>query len=174
MTKYVALLRGINVGGHTVKMTELTRVFESLGLSNVKTYIASGNVLFETAEGGTDNLAQRIENELSRALGFEARAILRTISELRALIDLDPFSSFAPERDARYHVTFFAGELNNSLELPYKSPAGFEISHRTKREVFSVVLPAGRSVDMMSFVEKEFGKASTTRNWNTVQKIAAL
>ncbi len=70
MTRYVAFLRGINVGGHQpVKMEELKKAFESMGFQNVKTLLASGNVLFETPETGADNLIKQIEGKLEKEFG---------------------------------------------------------------------------------------------------------
>jgi len=79
--------------------------------------------------------------------------------------------------NARLYVTFFAEEPTSRLNLPYRSPQGeFQVLKKTNREVFTAVFLSqmSRSVDGMTFVEKAFGKHSTTRNWNTVKKIVAL
>src|SRR5436190_19969773 len=92
MTKYVALLRGINLAGYKqIKMAELKGIFESLGLKNVKTIILSGNVLFETTETDPQKVIKKIEKGLLKALGYEVAVILRTIAELQALAESDPF-----------------------------------------------------------------------------------
>ncbi len=178
MTKYVAFLRGINVGGHRlVKMTEVARLFASLGLDNVRTYIASGNVLFETAEPDAAAVTRRIEEGLSLALGFEVIVIVRTIERIAELVGLDPFKNVEVKENVRLYVTFLAEQSKSGLKLPYESPQGeFRVLQKTDREVYSVLLlsPTARSTDGMAFIEKEFGKASTTRNWNTIKKIAAL
>ena len=175
MTKYAAFLRGINVRGYKlIKMSDLAHQFESLGLTNVKTVLASGNVIFESPETDGAVLTRSIESRLCEALGYEVKVILRTISELQALVSLDPFKRIVLAPGVRLHMTFLADEANSALPLPHASPNGFEIIQKTTREVFSVVLPEGRTVDLMTFVEKEFGKASTTRTWNAVQKIAAV
>ena len=101
MSKYVAFLRGINVGGHKlIKMAELARLFTSFGLKNVRTYIASGNVLFETAEGA-DTVGGRIEEGLKRALGYGVKVMLRTISEIEDIINLDPFCTVEASENVR-------------------------------------------------------------------------
>ena len=178
MIRYVAFLRGINVGGHKpIKMADLSRLFTSFGLQNVKTYIASGNVLFETPETDPEVVSQRVEEGLRKALGYETTIILRTMSELVELVSSDPFKDVPQPENVRLYVTFFAEVPHSVLKLPYESPQGeFQILKKTNREVFSVVFLSqiSRSVDGMTFVEKEFGKASTTRNWNTVKKIVAL
>jgi uncharacterized protein (DUF1697 family) len=178
MIKFVALLRGINVGGHKkVKMEDLRRLFESFGFKNVKTYIASGNVLFETEETDIPNLRKKIEKKLMQAFGFKVAVILRTIPEIKELIILNPFKNIKVDENVRLYVTFLAEKPKSGLKLPYESPGkDFRILQKTNGEIFSVlyVLPTARTVDLMTLIEKEFGKVSTTRNWNTVQKIAAI
>ena len=78
MPKYLAFLRAINVGGHTVKMDHLRQIFESLGLSNAETFIASGNVIFDVKAGNVKTLEKKIENKLHEALGYEVAAFIRT------------------------------------------------------------------------------------------------
>ena len=177
MIRYVAFLRGINVGGQKViKMTDLARLFESFGFEQVKTYIASGNVLFDTAEANAD-VIRGTEEGLRAALGYDVRVILRTIAEIEGIIKMDPFKDVAPAEHVRLYVTFLSEEPRSTLKLPYESSAGeFQILQRKGRDVFSAVFLSemSRSVDGMTFIEKEFGTSSTTRNWNTVRKIAAL
>ena len=177
-TEYVAFLRGINVGGHKlIKMADLVRLFESFGFHNISTYIASGNVLFETAEMDADAVTKRIEEGLNKALGYEVKVILRTISQIEDLVSLDPFGGVEPAENARLYVTFLADEPSSTLKLPYESSNGeLQILRKRDRDLCWLLFlsPTARTVDGMAFVEKEFGKASTTRNWNTVQKITAL
>ena len=177
MTKYVAFLRGINVGGHKqIKMAELGRIFESLGLKNVKTYILSGNVLFESKEGKADVLTVKIERGLHKALGYQVAVILRTIAELEALIQLDPFKQVKADAEIKKYVTFLSEKHRSKLKVPVLSPkSDWEIIHLNPREVFIVAFPVkGRYGESMALVEKEFGKSVTTRNWNTVVKVLAL
>lgn len=94
MTRYFAFLRALNVGGHTVKMTELATEFESLGYRAVETFISSGNVIFEaTGRGSTSSsaLERRIEARLLETLGYEVRTFLRTDAELLAAHHTVPF-----------------------------------------------------------------------------------
>jgi len=177
MIRYVAFLRGINVGGHKlIKMADLSRLFTSFGLENVKTYIASGNVLLETPETNPKVVTQTLEEGLNEALAYEIRVILRTMAELQQLVSSDPFRGVPQPENARLYVTFLAEAPQSVLKLPYASPQGeFQVLKKTNREVFTAVYLSqmSRSVDGMTFVEKEFGKHSTTRNWNTVKKIVA-
>lgn len=176
MIKCVALLRGINVGGHKkVKMEDLRRVFGSLGFKNVKTFIASGNVVFEAGE--TQDMSKKIEKKLMQEFGFEITTIVRTMPEIRGTLLLNPFRKIKAGENVRLYVTFLAEKQKSALKLPYESQGkDFRILQKTDMEIFSVlyIRPEARSVDLMAFIEKEFGKASTTRNWNTVQKLAEL
>src|ERR1700742_487088 len=92
MPRHVALLRGINVGGHTVKMQLLRERFESLGFSNVETVIASGNVVFESPEKSGPSLEKKIERCLEEALGYQVATFLRTVPELSAVVQEQPFN----------------------------------------------------------------------------------
>lgn len=103
---YIALLRGINVGGHTVKMDALRKLFVELGLTNVRTYIQSGNVFFTTESADRAVLAERIERHLRAALGYEVPACLRTIPELERVVAVDPFASLTVTPDMRLCVMF--------------------------------------------------------------------
>ena len=179
MIKYVALLRGINVGGNKlIRMPELVRIFTSLGLKNVKTYIQSGNVLFDCAKTDSIALTKRIEKGIHQAVGFEVPVVLRTIDEIEAIVEHDPFANGRIPADAKRYVSFLVVRSTSELKTPYLSPKkDCEIIHLIPREIFTAVfpLPNGRSGEsMMSLIEKEFGKAVTTRNWNTVIKILAL
>lgn len=91
MTRYIAFLRAINVGGHTVKMDKLRGLFEELGFANVATFIASGNVIFDSPERDARRLEERIEGHLHEALGYEVTTFLRTTSELAEIARYRPF-----------------------------------------------------------------------------------
>jgi uncharacterized protein (DUF1697 family) len=177
MIRYVAFLRGINVGGHKqIKMAELSRIFESLGLRKVKTYILSGNVLFETTETNPEVLIRKIETGLQKVLGYEVSIILRTISELEALMKQNPFKLVKGDAEVKKYVTFLSEKHQSKLKIPVLSPKkDWEIIHLNPREVFVVAFPVkGRYGESMALLEKEFGKSVTTRNWNTVVKVLAL
>src|ERR1041385_3864079 len=93
MPRYIAFLRAINVGGHnTVTMDFLRHFFESLGFAHVETFIASGNIVFETASKNAQALERKIESGLRAALGYEVVAFVRTGAELAAIASYKPFS----------------------------------------------------------------------------------
>src|SRR5580658_2019879 len=95
MARYVAFLKAINVGGHVVKMEQLRQLFSALKFSNVETFIASGNVIFETKSTPDEKLEQKIEKHLEKALGYEVATFVRSIEEIQAISVYEPFSSEA-------------------------------------------------------------------------------
>ncbi len=175
MSKYVAFLRGINVGGHkTIKMDELKKAFEALGFASVKTLLASGNVLFAATAASESTLAKKIEKKLATAFGHEIGVLIRKIEGLQRLADADPFAGIKVTPQTRLYVTFLAEKNKSGLKIPYESPdKSFKIIRVTGSEVCSVLTltPNSRTVDLMSVLEKEFGRKVTTRNWNTIEKI---
>ncbi|NUO79794.1 DUF1697 domain-containing protein, partial [candidate division KSB1 bacterium] len=93
MPQYLAFLRAINVGGHTVKMDQLRRLFEALGFANVETFIASGNVIFTSPSKSTKALEKKIEKHLHESLGYEVATFIRTTAELAVVAQYKPFSA---------------------------------------------------------------------------------
>src|SRR5215831_4752138 len=91
MPKYVAFLRAINVGGHTVKMHRLCALFERLRFSNIESFIASGNVLFDSRSKRTPALEQQIADHLHESLGYEVTTFVRTLPELAEIAECKPF-----------------------------------------------------------------------------------
>lgn len=175
MIKYVALLRGINVGGHRpVRMVELKKTFESLGFQNVKTLLASGNVLFETPKKSTDMLVKQIQEKLEHELGHEVGVVLRTMEEIQNLVDVNPFKNIEMTQQTRLYVTFLPEKQERAVIIPHESTGrDFRILHISASEVYSVVILSQDrgTTDLMSFLEKEFGRKVTTRNWNTIARI---
>src|SRR6267143_6677915 len=99
MPKYAALLRAINVGGHTVKMEHLRSLFAAIGFSNVETFIASGNVIFDSPSKDGPALERKIEKHLQATLGYEVKTFVRTVSEMAAVANYKPF----PESELKTH-----------------------------------------------------------------------
>lgn len=169
---YIAFLRGINVGGHIVKMDRLRQLFTELGFANVRTYIQSGNVFFETDEDNRDALRQQIEQHLRAALGYEVPVFLRTIAELEHILALDPFKHIDVTPDVRLCVMFLAEPAPKNLALPLRSPKNdSEIVHMTDGEAFVVwYLIKGRPPGS-NFLDKTLGPRTTTRFFHTTAKI---
>lgn len=172
MPKYVALLRGINLGKRQIKMEALRKAFESWGYENLRTLLASGNVIFEAGSSTTEALTQKIENGLKGTFGFEVPVILRSSAEIAKLVRSDPFKGMKLIPKTRLFVTFLAEKPKSKPAIPYKSKAGdFIILAVATRDVISVLTDT-RTPDAMDILRKQFGDKITTRNWNTVLKIA--
>lgn len=173
---YVALLRGINVGGNKqIKMDDLKKTLATLEFSNVKTLLASGNVLFETVKTKEGTLAIAIEETLLKAFGLQVGVIVRSIENIEKLIASNPFKGIKVTKDTRLYVTFLPEKVKSTLKIPYTSPEkDLKILSASDTEVCTVLTlsPDRNSIDLMKIIEKEFGKKVTTRNWNTVVKIA--
>ena len=172
MSRHVALLRGVNLGKRQVKSAELVAAFEAMGFANVKTLLASGNVLFDgTPERG------RIEAALKSHFGFEIGTVLRSQEEMRALVARDPFKGRVEDADTKLYVTFLAEPDARTLPMPCGVPGDFEVVDITEREVCMLAfrLPNGRFGLGMDQVAKHFGakRLWTSRNFNTVLKAAA-
>ena len=174
MITYVAFLRGINVGGNKIiKMADLAKAFASLGFTNVKTLLASGNVVFDAANAKAAT-APVIEAKLEKALGKKVGVLLRTGQEIQAMVAAPPFKGITVTPATRLYVTFLSEKPKSTLKIPYESPEkDFRILRLSADAVFSVLTlsPKRGTTDAMNILEKEFGKAITTRNWNTIVKI---
>jgi uncharacterized protein (DUF1697 family) len=175
MTAFVAFLRGINVGGkHKIEMAALRQVFADAGFSNIKTILASGNVLFEATEADPARLKSSIEAALQQAFSHQISVLLRSRAEIQTLVDADPFGGIPVTPETRLYITFLPSApkaLPGPAEIP--TAENYQILSVTPGEVVSVLtlMPQFGTVDSMEILEKVFGKQVTTRNWNTIQKI---
>src|SRR3990172_7639136 len=124
--RYIAFLRAINVGGHSVKMDHLRRLFESLGFSNVETFIASGNVIFESPTENAHTLESEIESHLKKLLGYEVATFIRSPEELVQIASYIPIKT--PELEAKGNSLYIAFLSNPPDEaarqklMGYRSP----------------------------------------------------
>lgn len=171
MEKYVAFLRGINVGGHhKVPMAELRSEFEKMGFENVTTILNSGNVLFEARENISED---KISNRLESVFGFPIPTVIRKIDEIAEIYNENPFKSVEVTRDIRLYISFLKKELNTKLSLLWKSGDGsYKILKEMDKSVLSVLdLSISKSTKAMEELEKHYGNDITTRNWNTIERI---
>jgi uncharacterized protein (DUF1697 family) len=171
--RYLAFLRAINVGGHTVKMDRLRDLFAQLGLTDVATFIASGNVVFEAPAANPRTLEGQIEAHLRAALGYEVATFLRTPAELAAIARYQPFAGRA-EDDLEY-VGFLAGAppaaARERVELLRNA---VDDLHVHGREIHWLRRPAlGESAVSGAALEKALGMPATVRNVTTIRKLAA-
>ena len=175
MPRTIAFLRAINVGGHTVKMDALRRHFESLGFSNVETFIASGNVIFESSSENSKSLETRIENKLRDALGYEVVTFLRTDAELAEVADYKPFRKPDLEAAAALNVAFLKEPLDDASTKKLMSlKTEIDDFHVHGREVYWLCRKKqSESMFSNAALEKALGVKSTLRGVNTIQKMAA-
>jgi uncharacterized protein (DUF1697 family) len=176
MIPYVAFLRGINMGGHApIKMADLKAAFERMGFQDVRTVLASGNVLFKSRHAEEKALTVEIEVGLNEAFKRDIGVLLRTRDHLERLRSSEPFRGIGVTPGIRLYVTFLSEKAKKPvLKVPYAAPGKeFRILNATATEVFLVVdLERGMGTpEAMAMLEKEFGSNLTTRNWNTVLKI---
>lgn len=174
--RYVVFLRGINVGGNKqVPMIELAKVLSANGFKNVKTLLNSGNVVLESNQPDKENLTKQIEDILEKKFGWRIAVILRSMDEIQELIKQDPFENIKVTNNTRLYVTFLAEENKGSLKLPYTYENN-KILLANGEEVCWILTieKPGETGKGMQLIEKEYGKLSTTRNWNTVLKVANL
>lgn len=173
--QYAAFLRGINVGGHNaVPMDDLKKAFQFLGFQNVKTLLASGNVIFNTSGEGPAGLAEKISKRLKKTFGFSIGVLVRTIDEIQELVESAPFKNVSVTPKTRLYVTFISGKPKGALKIPYESPGNeIRIFQASQTAVLSAITltPGKGTIDLMGMLEKEFGGNITTRNWNTVVKM---
>jgi uncharacterized protein (DUF1697 family) len=170
MNKYVAFLRAINVGGHSIiKMEDLKRMFGSFGLDNVQTYIQSGNIIFESKEEDVDVLEKQIESRLEKAVGYRIQLFVRTMREIKSIANQKLYN---PKDHETVHVAF----LNKA---PAKKMRQALLSHNSEaddfkvkgRQAYNLRRDRDKSVFSNNFIEKILKIPATTRNLTTIKKI---
>ena len=175
--RYVALLRGINVGGHNIiAKDDLRRCFEEMGFSRVRTYIQSGNIVFRAAEGEGEQLTARVEAGLSERFSYTARAVVLSYAEYRALLNAAP-SAWGEDPAYRHNALFTLAGTTPAQVLASIPPV--------KEELETVA--AGPGVIFWSAEKKRVTRSAfvklpalpvyqqvTIRNHNTVRRLAAL
>lgn len=176
MPKYVAFLRAINVGGHTVKMDHLRRLFETLDFSNVQTFIASGNVIFDSKTKSAKALEKKIEKHLQGALGYEVATFIRTTSELAVIADYKPFpDEELKAEDHALYIAFLADEPGDEAKQKVLSlNTAADEFHISGRELYWLCRKKISESEVSGpSLAKALGMQSTLRNSTTVKKIAA-
>jgi uncharacterized protein (DUF1697 family) len=176
MPRYMAFLRAINVGGrHAVKMDFLRHLFESLGFSNVESFIASGNIVFETVSKNAQVLEREIESKLHKALGYEVATFIRTDAELVTIANYKPFRQTDLAVAAALNIAFLAESPDDKSEQRL-------MELRTDIDDFNI---HGREIYWLcrkkqsgskisnAVIEKALGQKSTLRGANTIKKMAA-
>lgn len=176
MPKYIAFLRAINVGGHTVKMEYLRHLFREMGFSNVESFIASGNVIFDSPSKNTKELEQKIEDSLQETLGYRVATFVRTTAEVAQIAQHKPFQ--ASDLDAEgnmLYIAFVAQKPSDEAQQNLLSLAtDVDLFYVDGREIYWLYRRnAGKSNFSGARLEKTLGMEATRRNSRTVRRIAA-
>jgi uncharacterized protein (DUF1697 family) len=175
MIRYVAFLRAMNVGGHTVRMDALRQIFESLGLTNVETFIASGNVIFESTAWSSKSLEETIADRLRSALGYDVGTFIRSLTELSEIARYQAF----PKKDleakgSSLYVAFLANPIDRKAErnlLSFRTEVDDLRVHG--REIYWLCrVRSSESEFSLALLENELGIRATFRNSTTVRRIA--
>ncbi len=176
MSVYVALIRGINVGGSSpVRMSVLKKRFESLGLKGIVTYIQSGNVVFSTEEKDRDQLLRKIEADLSDLMGRGVKVFLLTPQELKRAAAENPFDPAPLDKEQRCHLMFLSASPSAARRRGLMAVQGEEYHFHLKRSVLYYAY--SRKFDgvrrMLDF-EKILGVSGTSRSWKVVDKLIEI
>ncbi|MEU8899554.1 DUF1697 domain-containing protein [Nocardia sp. NPDC048505] len=175
MTGYAALLRGIAPSNPNMTNDKLRGVFEKLGFEKVASVLASGNIVFHSAESDVPALERQIQQALNAELGIGGGTIIRTHAELQTLLDSDPFPGLTHGRGTYLTATFLKDGTKAPVELPDQPDplvrvVGFDKPARVFLSIIDNSEP-GKTPDFMTWLDKTYGKDITTRTWLTVQRI---
>jgi uncharacterized protein (DUF1697 family) len=153
-------------------MPELKRCFESADFTNVKTVLASGNLVFDARSATENSLEKKAEAAMTKQLGHCFSTNVRSVDFLRELLLSDPFAAYPLPANGKRVVTFLRDAHKVKHALPIELE-GARILAIKDRAVFTDYVPNPRGPVFMSLIEKTFGKNQTTRTWGTVQKCSS-
>jgi uncharacterized protein (DUF1697 family) len=177
MARQIALLRGINVGGHRkVPMARLRELMDELGYEDVATYVQSGNVVFTGPDRPAADVERDLEKQLEATFGFDVSVVVRTRDELAAVVAANPLGDVADE--PKHHFVLFLGtaiDPSSAVEGVDAAALAPEAFHVGPREVH-LWCPDGvrNSRVLKTFSEKRLGAVATSRNWRTVEQLLEL
>jgi len=177
MPSYVAMLRGINVSGSKpVKMEALRASFEALGFKNVRTYVQSGNVVFEAKDRAAGPLGPKIAARIKRDFGFDVPVLVLGAAELARVVEENPFLEQRGIDLTKLHVTFLAGAPAAAGLKKMEGVSSGRDAFRCLGQLVYLFCPDGYGNTKLSnnVFERALGAAATTRNWKTVTTLAAM
>ena len=174
MTIYIALLRGINVGGHNmIKMADLKQLMGTMGLNNVQTYIQSGNIVFES-DKESDELSQQIERQIKDTFGFSVPVILRTSTEWELIIDNCPYPLESLVEGESIHLALLSDmpsqEALNKLQKFQNEVDQYDVQDK---DIYLFLRQNFRDSKLPLQLQK-LGVSATIRNWKTTMKLATM
>jgi uncharacterized protein (DUF1697 family) len=177
MTTYIALLRGINMGGHNkIAMADLRDFVSALGFDDVRTVLQSGNIVFRGRTRAPSSLEKLFETETAKRFGIDTRVMVRSAAEWEKIVAGNPFPDEAKSDPAHLAVVFLKDKpARKYLDVLKACITGREYFHASGRELYAVY-PDGfaGSKFTMPLIDSKLGTRGTARNWNTVLKLAGL
>lgn len=176
VTTYVSLLRGINVSGHKIiKMDDLRQSFAELGLENIRTYIQSGNVIFQDEDSDVQNLAKIIQKKIFDKFHLEVPVLVKEITELKEIINNNPFAS-RKDTINHSHITFLSSKpLNEDIDK-ISDVEFFPDEFIIIEKIIYVFCPDkyGKTRLTNNFFESKLKVSATTRSLKTINKLVNL
>ena len=171
MSKYIAFLRAINVGGTSIiKMADLKKMFESFGMENVQTYIQTGNVIFESGEANASKLEEQIDRQLEKAYGKRIQLFVRTMREVAAMADECPYD---PKEGETAYVAILQKKPDKKSEQALLALCSDADDFFIKgKDAYSLRRDRDKSIFSNALIEKMLGISATTRNITTIKKLA--
>jgi uncharacterized protein (DUF1697 family) len=177
LTSFVALLRGVNVGGNRkVAMSDLRALATSLGLGDARTLLQSGNLVFRSNVRSAAQLETLLENGAASRLGVETDFVVRSSAELDAIVARNPFPKEAERDPAHLAVVFLKTSPSASASKALQAAIrGREVAQVDGRQAY-IVYPDGMGTSKLTLpvIDRALGTRGTARNWNTVLKLGAL
>jgi uncharacterized protein (DUF1697 family) len=177
MTKYLALLRGINVSGHNmVKMDALKKMLEKMGFQNVETYIQSGNVFLDSEDENTASIGFKIKQEIAKVFGYDVPIVMVSKTDLELCFKNNPFLKEKEYDIKKLYVAFISKELTSSAinDLKISNFKPDEATIDAARIYIKYAIGAGKTNLDQKYIEKKLSVVATVRNWNTVTKLLEI
>ena len=177
MQTYIAILRGINVSGNRmIKMDALRQMFSDMGFTGVKSYIQSGNIIFQSKNGNDTKLEQKIAEEILSRFGFDVPVIVLTRDELKIIIEQNPYLSDNTKENSHLHVTFLAEKPLQPLVDKLNEDEILTDDFKTGERAIYLYCPNGYSKTKLSnsLIENRLKVVATTRNWKTCNELYTL
>ena len=174
--RYVALLRGVNVGTTRIAMADLRRLVADLGHQDVQTYLQSGNVVFTSTAKATGKLAEGIERAIADELGLSVPVLVRSGAELTAVIEGSPYAD-RQDDPTRLLVAFLATAPAKAKVAALTVPGGENVEYTVAGREIHLHFPDGgygRSKFTNAYLEKQLGVVATSRNWKSVRALRDL
>ena len=177
MATYISILRGINVSGHKlIKMDALRKSYESLGFRNVKSYLQSGNIVFDVDKNNLNQLEEEIIQLIEKDFGFQVPVIVLTIDKLNFIINNNPFLKDSSKELSYLHVTFLSKKpISFNLEV-IEEKKGEDEEIIISENVVYLYCPNGYGNTKLTnnLFESKLKVVATTRNWKTTNELLIL